>query len=442
MNNFFDNNVLLEGNASKEIYKVVKDLPIIDYHCHLNQFMIKDDAKFDGIGDLWLAGGHYKWRAMRICGVDEHYITGDASFHEKFLKYAEIVPQLAGGPLYYWTHMELKQVFGINKPLNKDTAEEIYKEANEKLSKMTVRSLLKSFGVACICTTDDPIDDLHAHGIYDNIDVRPTFRPDKLYTLDNEYLAKLAEVSGCNINTLQGLLDAVAKRLDYFVSKGCRISDHGFLAFPERYISFAEAAELYERKDTLTKEEKELFFGFLLVWLTKEYKKRNMIVQLHFSVIRNNNRKMSAITGPDSGFDLIGKAPVIDNIIEYFNQVSDDERPETILYTLNDSNLAELACVTGAFRHVRMGAAWWFNDTVRGIYKNLEVISEYSVIGTSFGMLTDSRSFSSYARFDFFRRILSSVLGKLVDKGEYDMEAALEVAKNICYNNIKNAMNI
>ena len=442
MNNFFDDNVLLQGNASKDIYKVVKNLPIIDYHCHLNQYMIRDDAKFDGIGDLWLAGDHYKWRAMRICGVDEYYITGKASFHDKFMKYAEIVPQLAGGPLYYWTHMELKQVFGINKPLNKDTAEEIYKEANEKLAKMSVRSLLKSFNVECICTTDDPVDDLLAHGTYDGIQIRPTFRPDKLYTLDEEYLQKLGKVAGCNVESLQGLLDAVAKRLDYFVEHGCKITDHGFAMFPSKYISFAEAAELYERRASLTAEEKELFFGFLLVWLTKEYKKRDMIVQLHFSVIRNNNKRMFKQCGVDSGFDLIGKAPVIDNIIEYFNQVSDDERPETIIYTLNDSNLAELACVTGAFRHVRMGAAWWFNDTLKGIYKNLETISEYSVIGTSFGMLTDSRAFSSYARFDFFRRILSSVLGLLVDKGEYDMNAALEVAQNICYGNIKKQMKI
>ena len=438
MSNFFNDNVLLSNSTALEIYKEVKNLPIIDYHCHLNQHMIKSDDKFEDIGALWLAGDHYKWRAMRMCGVDEHYITGNASFHDKFIKYAEIVPMIPGNPLYYWTHMELKQIFGIDKPLNKDTAEEIYNEANLKLKDFSVRKLLKHFGVKVICTTDDPVDDLLSHGTYEGIEVRPTFRPDKLYLLEEDYLQKLGEVSGVNVDTLEGLLEAVAKRLDYFVAHGCKISDHGFAEFPSRYISFEEAKEIYANRANLTPQMKEDFFGFLLVWLTKEYKKRNLVVQLHFSVIRNNNERMFKQCGVDSGFDLIGKQSVIQNIILYLNQVSDDERPEIVLYTLNDANLAELSCVTGAFRHVRMGAAWWFNDTLRGIRRNLEIVSEYSALGTSFGMLTDSRSFSSYARFDFFRRILANYLGELVEKGEYDIEAAKETAYNICYGNIKN----
>ena len=437
MKDFFGEYLFLSSDSAKEIYSQVKDLPIIDYHCHLDQNKIAKDSGFSDIGELWLSGDHYKWRAMRLCGIEEEYITGNASYKEKFLKYAEILPKMVGNALYYWTHMELSQIFDIHEPLNKESAERIYKQANEKLKDITVSTLLKQYNVEYVATTDDPVDDLNAHGRYGTTLVSPTFRPDKIYALEDAYLNKLSKASGIEIHTLSDVLKALEKRLDYFVSKGCRISDHGFEKFPKAYASEQEAKEYFLRKESLSVEEKDKLFGFLLVWLAKAYAKRNMIMQIHFSVIRNNNREMFIRCGVDSGFDLLGEEQSVKDVVNFFAQITDEERPETVLYTLNDNNLSSLVAITGAFRKVRMGAAWWFNDTVEGIRKNLKTIAEYSALGTNFGMLTDSRSFSSYARFDFFRRLLSEYLGELVEKGEYDIVSAKELAKDICYNNIK-----
>ena len=434
---FFDDNLLLYNKTGKELYDKVKELPIIDYHCHLDQTKIAKDDIFSDIGELWLAGDHYKWRAMRMNGVDEHYITGDADFHDKFVKYAEIVPNLIGNPLYYWTHLELKQIFGINIPLNRDTAEQIYTLANEKLKAMSVQSMLGSFKVEFIGTTDDPIDNLADHKKYSNINVTPTFRPDKLFNFEEAYIKELGKTAGVKIDTLDELLLSLEKRLDFFVSKGCRMADHGMDKFPDSYATYDEACELFARKSELSAEEKESLRGYLLVWLSKEYAKRNITVQLHFAVTRNVNPKMFALCGADSGFDVISETPSVQNIIGFLSQIPDEERPNTILYTLNDANLSSIACISGAYRKVRMGAAWWFNDTVEGIRRNLKIISEYSSLGNNLGMLTDSRSFSSYCRFDFFRRILCDFVGNLVEKGEYDLDSAVDLVENICYYNAK-----
>ena len=452
MKHFFDDGLLLDSNAAREIYTQIKDLPIIDYHCHLDEKLIAGNADFENIGQLWLAGDHYKWRAMRLCSVDEEYITGSASFHDKFIKYAQILPQLVGNPLYYWSHLELKQIFGICEPLNVESAERIWEQANEKLKDLRVQDLLRQFQVEYVATTDDPTSNLSAHGKYGNTIVAPTFRPDKLYSLDGEYLQKLGKAAGVEIKSLDDLLSAISKRLNYFVSKGCKISDHGFEKFPKRYATYEEAEKIFSSvilresagrpKNPISEADKDAFFGFLLVWLAKEYAKRGMVMQLHFSVVRNNNSAMFAKCGADSGFDLIAEEQSVKDLIAFFNQVSDDERPQTVLYTLNDNDLSALSAVTGAFRNVRMGAAWWFNDTVEGIRKNLSVISEYSALGNNLGMLTDSRSFSSYCRFDFFRRILSDYLGNFVEQGEYPLEAAIQTAKNICYFNAKEALGI
>ena len=434
---FFDDNLLLSSDSAREIYAQVKDLPIIDYHCHLDQNKIKSDAHFSDIGELWLAGDHYKWRAMRLCSVDERFITGNASWHEKFLAYAKIVPQLAGNPLYYWTHMELSQVFGILEPLGEESAERIYAQANERLKHISVRTLLKQYKVEFVATTDDPVDDLASHGTYDGTIVAPTFRPDKLLSLDRAYLDRLGKVVGYPLKTLADIQRAAEERLKYFVAHGCRISDHGFTGFPAKYVSKEEAERLFEAG-----EGREEVFGYLLTSLARLYKKYNVIMQIHFAVTRNVNPKMYKACGADAGFDVVADGSRIEDVIAFFQQLSDEERPETVLYTLNDSELPALAALTGAFRHVKPGAAWWFNDTVQGIRKNLSTIAEYSVLGTNFGMLTDSRSFSSYARFDFFRRILSDYLGNLAEKGEYDMQAAKTIAMNICYYNIKEALKI
>ena len=434
---FFEKNLLLYNEAGKALYEKVKGLPIIDYHCHLDQKKISENSTFSDIGELWLSGDHYKWRAMRLNGVDEYYITGGASYREKFIKYAEIMPNLIGNALYYWTHLELVQIFGINEPLNLESAERIYDTANEKLKDMSVRSLLEGFGVEFIATTDDPADSLSDHRTYGGINVTPTFRPDKLFLFEESYIEKLGKAADIEINSLDTLLAALEKRLDFFVSKGCRMADHGMHRFPECYADYAAARELFEIRDSLTDEERESLRGFILVWLSKEYAKRDITVQLHFAVTRNVNPKMFDVCGADSGFDVIGEMPSVQNIIGFLSRIDDDERPNTVLYTLNDANLASVACITGAFRKVRMGAAWWFNDTVEGIRRNLKVISEYSSLGNNLGMLTDSRSFSSYCRFDFFRRILCDYVGNLVEKGEYDGNSAEQLVKNICYYNAK-----
>lgn len=438
---FYGDDVLLSSGSAKEIYTAVRDLPIIDYHCHLDEKKIAANDGFADIGALWLGGDHYKWRAMRLCGVEEKFITGDASYHDKFVMYARVLPQLIGNPLYYWTHLELKQIFGIGEPLDGDSAERIYKAANEKLKKLRVGDLLAKYRVEYVATTDDPTSDLSAHGVYGKTTVAPTFRPDKAYD-PHTYLPQLEKAVGRNIATAQSYVNALVERLDYFISKGCKITDHGFEKFPRVYIDDTAAETLFARRDAWGEEDRERFFGWLLVKLTRAYAERGLIMQLHFSVVRNNHIEMFARCGVDSGFDLIGEPQSVKDLILYFNQVPETHRPQTVLYTLNDSNLPSIAAVTGAFRNVRMGAAWWFNDTVEGIRKNLSTVAEYSCLGTNFGMLTDSRSFSSYARFDFFRRILADYIGEKVEKGEYDETSAVNLAQNICYCNVKRALDL
>ena len=398
MKEFFGEDYLLQGESAKKIYSAIKDLPIIDYHCHLDEKAIKADKTFSDIGELWLSGDHYKWRAMRLCGVSEDYITGYRSFIDKFNKFAEIMPSLCGNPVYAWAHMELKQIFGINKPLNQGTAEEVWNEANEKLKNLSVRKLLKKFNVEYIATTDDPYSSLENHGDIGGVKVRPTFRADARF---NEGIPK-AELE---------------KRLDYFVSKGCKIADYGF--------------------DFVNENDENL------LWLIENCYKRKMILQLHFGTFRNVNSVMLKTCGKDSGFDIMRGGIDVDALVKVFDKenVKLGGLPTIIVYPLNDYDLRAVATLTGAFPTVKVGAAWWFNDTLGGIKRQLETVAEYSVLGTQFGMLTDSRSFSSYVRFDYYRRILSSFIGEKVDGGEYDEAAAEKLAKNIAYYNIKEALN-
>lgn len=398
MKDFFGEDYLLQGESAKKIYSAIKDLPIIDYHCHLDDKAIKEYKTFSDIGELWLSGDHYKWRAMRLCGVSEDYITGYKSFNAKFCKLAEIMPNLCGNPVYAWAHMELKQIFGIDKPLNSDTAEEIWNEANEKLKTLSVRKLLKKFNVEYIATTDDPFSALENHGDIDGVKVRPTFRADARF---NEGVPK----------------QELEKRLDYFVNKGCKISDYGF--------------------DFVNENDENL------IWLIENCFKRKIILQLHFGTFRNVNSVAFNTCGKDSGFDIMRGGIDVDALVKVLNKENSKlgGLPTIVVYPLNDYDLRAVATLTGAFPTVKAGAAWWFNDTLGGIKRQLETVAEYSVLGTQFGMLTDSRSFSSYVRFDYYRRILASFIGEKVDGGEYDEAAAEKLAKNIAYYNIKGALN-
>ncbi|MCL2796437.1 MAG: glucuronate isomerase [Firmicutes bacterium] len=472
MKSFFHDNILLEGDSALALYDRVKGLPIIDYHCHLNQADIAADKQFADIGELWLGSDHYKWRAMRLCGVEERYITGKTSFEsagekrgkarpttwkERFLKYAEIMPKLFGNPLYYFSHLELKQVFGITKPLSADTAEEIYAEANEKLKTLSVRKLLEKFNVEYIATTDDPIDDLADHGQYGKTTVVPTFRPDEVFSFIPEYIENLGRAAGIKIKTYGDLQDALEKRLDYFISKGCRISDHAFADFPKEcsaYCSNTSAAENFERLvkrnsmlhlnscdiPKLSEDEEEGLRYNLMAKLRQMYQKRGIAIQYHFSVRRNVNIWMWEEIGSNSGFDVMSPECSYANLFSFLP--SSGSPSPIILYSLNPGAIAPLANISGAFRNVYIGAAWWFNDSLEGIRKHLSTVAEYAALGTNLGMLTDSRSFLSYSRFDFFRRILCTFVGQKVDAGEYSASDAFKLCEDICYNNIKKLLRI
>ena len=443
MKEFFGPDVLLRTEAAKTLYATVKDLPIIDYHCHLNEKEIAADRGFSDLGELWLGGDHYKWRAMRMCGIDEKYVTGDADFSEKYAKYAEIFPRLAGNPLYYWTQMELGLIFGIHEPLGPDTAEGIRAKANAKLADIHVSDLLKQFKVEYIATTDDPVSDLSAHGTYGDTKVSPTFRPDRIIDLDETALSELAAVSGITTDTLEGLKAALTARLDYFVAHGCRISDHGMDWLPAADCGENVAARLYAKRGELNTEDKWALTSHLLHFVAALYAERNMVMQLHFATYRNVNTAMFGQVGRDAGFDIMRGGVDTDRLVVFLDTLNKEGKlPKTVLYTLNPACVPALCTLSGAFPNVRVGAAWWFNDSVEGIRRQLKLTAEYAALGTNLGMLTDSRSFASYARFDFFRRILADVVGEWVENGEYDMKQAEKLMYNVCYGNVKAFLNI
>ena len=395
---FFDEKLLLNGETAKSIYAAIKDLPIIDYHCHLNELEIKNDKHFENVGELWLASDHYKWRAMRLCGVDEEYITGGKTFREKFLKYAEIMPKLIGSPLYYWTHMELAEIFGIHESLNSDTAESVWERANATLKNLGVKDLLAKFKVEYIATTDDPFSTLENHGEINGVKVRPTFRQDACFA------KKVSK-------------KALAERLDFFISRGCKIADHGF--------------DDFENTENLE-------------WLIEKCYEKGILLQLHFGTFRNVNSRAFETIGKDAGFDVFRDAISTDKLAKLLDKMNKKlgGLPKIVVYPLNDAYLRPLATISGAFENVLVGAAWWFNDTVSGIRRQLETVSEYAVLGTNLGMLTDSRSFSSYVRVDFYRRILASFIAEKVDNGEYDEKSAISLAKDLAYNNVKGVLGL
>ena len=440
---FFGEELFLSTPEAVRLYNVVRELPIVDYHCHLDETAIAENRRFDGLGELWLGGDHYKWRAMRICGVDERYVTGDAPYDEKFRKFAEIFPKLCGNPLYYWAQLELKILFGITEPLNAESADRILVAANQRLKGLTVRDLLEKFRVEYIATTDDPASPLSAHGKYGNVTVSPTFRPDGILSLDSGALQRLEKTVGRGLNTLDELKTALAERLDYFATHGCRITDHGMDFLPTEDCGLQIAEAIYARREEATVAEKQTFSAHLLRFLAKEYCKRDLVMQLHFGTYRNVNGTMFETVGRDAGFDVMRAQVNADHLVEFLNDLSKQNAlPKTVLYSLEPSVIPAVATLSGAFPNVRVGATWWFNDTVQGIRKQLETVAEYTALGVHLGMLTDSRSFSSYARFDFFRRILADTVGGYVARGEYDANAAEKLMRDICYFNIKEFLDL
>ncbi|MCK5128932.1 MAG: glucuronate isomerase [Clostridiales bacterium] len=459
MRQFMDKDFLLENETAKELFhKYANKMPVIDYHCHINPQDIAEDIQYENITQAWLYADHYKWRALRSNGIDEKYITGDSSDYEKFEKLAETMPKLIGNPLYHWTHLELQKYFGINSALCKENAKEVWDLCNSKLASMSVRSIIKDSHVKAICTTDDPIDSLQYHkAIRDDdtfdVQVLPAFRPDKVLGIEKDefvdYLQKLSEASSIKINNLSSLKNALSNRLDHFDLLGCKASDHG-LEYVMCNIDTDDAIEkIFEKRlnhQPLTNDEVDKFKTTLLLFLGQEYSKRDWVMQIHYGVTRNNNLLMFNKLGPDTGFDAISTKDSYQGLSQLLDALnSKNSLPKTILYSLNPNDNAMIGSLVGCFQDTRAqgkiqhGSAWWFNDTKEGMIAQIKGLSSLSVLGNFIGMLTDSRSFLSYTRHEYFRRILCNLIGTWVENGEYpnDEKMLKQLVEDISYNNTK-----
>ena len=442
---------LLPSETAQQLYQKVKDCPIYDYHCHLSPKEIWEDKPFDNIGEMWLGGDHYKWRLMRAAGIPEENITGNVGWHDKFLAYAEAVSMAAGNPLYHWTQMELSLYFDTDTPLCPKTAEEIWQRANDEIHRqqLSPRKLIAMSNVSFLATTDDVTDSLEYHQklkqdtAFHTV-VTPSFRTDNVFLINRQdypaYLAKLSEVSGIAVTDIASLKQALCQRLDVFEAAGGRFSDVGMPFFPDGSGS-AEAAErafsAALHGEPADDSDYNAFVSQMYLFLGQEYRRRGMVMQLHLAVQRNINTPLFTEKGADCGGDCIGDIIPGRKIMHVLDMIHrNGGLPQTILYTLNPAMTAQLCAIAGSFPHVRMGAAWWFNDHKNGIIEVIENIAQIGHIGSFLGMLTDSRSFLSYARHDYFRRILCSVLAGWADSGEFcgDTEA---LAKAICFGNIK-----
>ncbi len=443
---------LLRTSAAEALYEKVAALPIVDYHCHLSPKEIEEDAPFTSIGELWLGADHYKWRLMRAAGVDERYITGDASYQEKFRKFAGALSLAAGSPLYHWAHMELSLYFGIDEYLTEDNADEIWERANAVIRKegLSPRRMIRKAGVVYLATTDDVVDSLEHHrriredASFDTV-VAPSFRTDNVLQIRRagypEYVAKLSEVSGVAVESADTLKQALVQRLDHFCENGCRFTDIGIPDFPNAIASDAEANVTYRKAlagEPVSDAEYSAFLGNLYLFLGKEYHRRGLVMQWHLAVYRNASTRLFEGLGPDCGGDCIGdplSGAAVIRMLDAIEQAGGV--PQTILYTLHPGMADQLATIAGSFRNVRCGTAWWFCDHKRGIEQQIQVIAELGHLGSFLGMLTDSRSFLSYARHDYFRRILCNQLADWCENGEFDPAMAEVVARRVSCENIQ-----
>ena len=467
---FLDKDFLFTNKTAEYLYfNYAEKLPIIDYHNHLPVKEIAENKKFESITQIWLYGDHYKWRAMRANGVDEKYITGSASDWEKFLAWAKTVPDTLRNPLYQWTHMELKKPFGIeNKLLNQNTAKEIYDHCNELLQKddFSTRGLLKQFNVEVVCTTDDPLDTLEYHkkiksdkinknGEADGLKVFPAFRPDKGMAVENlstfnEWVKKLQEITKINVDSFEKYIEAIRKRHDYFHENGCRLSDHGLeTAYAEEYTS-QEIENIFQKvlsSKKLNREEILKFKSAMLFEFGIMDQEKNWTQQFHLGAIRNNNSRMFGILGPDTGYDSIGDFEIAIPLAKLLNRLdTNDKLAKTIIYNLNPADNEIIATMIGNFQDGRIpgklqfGSGWWFLDQKDGIEKQINALSNMGLLSRFVGMLTDSRSFLSYSRHEYFRRLLCNIIGEDIEKGLLPNEEELisPLIKNVCYFNAKN----
>ncbi|NHB68649.1 glucuronate isomerase [Perlabentimonas gracilis] len=461
MKAFMDENFLLQNKTAEELYhQYAKDMPIIDYHCHLPPQEIGNDHQFSNMTKIWLDGDHYKWRAMRALGVDEKYCTGDASDYEKFEKWAYTVPYTLRNPLYHWTLMELRRPFGVTKLLNPSTAREIYDQTTAMLNTpaFSARGIMRRMNVELVCTTDDPIDNLEHHIKTRNdgfeVKVLPTWRPDKAMMVEdtetfNLYLEKIEEVANINIRNFDDFVSALKARHDFFHEQGCRLSDHGIeTIIAEDYTDY-EIKEIFARvrmKIDLSVEEVLKFKSAMLYHFAIMDHSKGWVQQFHLGALRNNSSRMFKKLGADKGFDSIGDFEMAKPLSRFLDRLdSTNQLAKTILYNLNPRDNELLATMAGNFNDgsvagkIQFGSGWWFLDQKDGMQKQMNALSSLGLLSQFVGMLTDSRSFLSYPRHDYFRRILCNLLGTDIENGEIpnDMELVGGMVKDICYNNAK-----
>ncbi len=463
MKEFMDKEFLLETETARTLFhKYAENEMLFDYHCHLIPEQIAKNVRFDNISDIWLGGDHYKWRAMRTCGFSEDLITGkNADPWEKFYAWAETMENIIGNPLYHWTHLELQRYFGIYDILNRKNARKIYDEANAKLRNdpdLTVWGIMKKFRVYAVGTTDDPADTLEWHRKIKEdglcpAKVIPSYRPDKALNIEKgefaEYIGKLADAASMKIESAADVVKALESRLDFFVEMGCRASDHALITCPHTFWSYDRVNAVYEKKmagEELTKEEADAYRTYIMKNLASFYRKNNVAMQLHFSSIRDNNRKLYRILGPDTGFDASHDVELAEGISAFFGALSENDGiPKTIFYSLNPKDYYSLGTLMGCYQgdgirgKIQLGSGWWFCDHRDGMEEQIKTLANLGALPLFIGMLTDSRSFLSYSRHEYFRRILCNIIGGWVENGEVpaDEEMLGEIVKNISFGNAK-----
>ena len=465
MKKFLDDNFLLQNKVSERLFhEYAKGEPIIDYHCHLPPQQIAEDQSFDNLTQAWLYGDHYKWRAMRTNGVDERYCTGDASDWEKFQQWAATVPYTLRNPLYHWTHLELQRYFDIQEILNPDTAAFIYNECAAKLQtqEYSVRNLLRKMKVKLVCTTDDPVDSLQYHQELRKdgyeIGVFPAFRPDMAMNVDdplpfNHYLSRLEKASNNSISTFNDYISALKKRHNYFAANGCTVSDHGLEEIYAEDYTQVEIVGLFARirsGGVLSLEDRKKFKSAMLIQFAEWDAEHNWVQQFHLGALRNNNSRRLKQLGPDTGWDSIGDFPQGKGLVKFLDRLDKENKlPKTILYNLNPADNELFATMVGNFNDgstagkIQWGSAWWFLDQKDGMTAQLNALSNMGLISRFIGMLTDSRSFLSYPRHEYFRRILCNLFGEEIEKGQLpeDLNWIGKLIKDICFQNAKNYFN-
>lgn len=459
MKQFMNEDFLLDSPVAAKLFHEYADtVPVIDYHCHINPAEIANDRRFNNITEVWLGGDHYKWRFMRSCGIEEKYITGDASDEEKFMKWAECLGKAIGNPLYHWSHLELQRYFNFTKPLNKKTAKEAWEHCNKVLNEpdMSARNIINKSNVTLVCTTDDPVDSLEYHDIIRkdesfSVQVLPAWRPDRAMNLEKtdytDYIRRLSEVSDTKITSFGTLIDALRVRMDFFASMGCLISDHGLEYVMYNPVSLDTIEEIFKKRmsGTMVSRLEELQFKTaFMIAMGKEYNRLGWVMQLHYGCKRDNNKARFASLGADTGFDAINDNTSSYELADFLNALEETgDLPKTILYSLDPNDNAAIGTLLGCFQDssavakIQQGSAWWFNDHKIGMQNQMMSLASLGNLSGFVGMLTDSRSFLSYTRHEYFRRIMCNYIGSLVENGEFpeDYDTLEEIVKDISYNN-------